>query len=180
MIQDTEKLYELINECKIRRLTTQESLDYIKKNGIKLSERTYRRYKKEVEDKTNERILEESEVTRNQQILLGLDSYRKIEKERWNLFDSTKNESIKARTLDSLEKLQERIHDYYQNISLRSRNIRREMEEEKDLEQEYKKRLEGKKQQENQEYWKQRIKDELEGEEVVPAKSKQKTHAIPN
>ena len=55
MIQDTEKLYELINECKIRRLTTQESLDYIKKNGIKLSERTYRRYKKEVEDKTNER-----------------------------------------------------------------------------------------------------------------------------
>jgi len=145
MIKNPEKLDELIKECKIRRLSTQESLDYIKRNGIKLSERTYRRYKKGLEDKTKERILEESEVIRCEQVLLGLDSYKKIEKERWNLFDSTKNESIKVRTLDSLEKLQERIYDYYRNIGHWSFDIRREMEKEKNVEEEYKKRREEKK-----------------------------------
>src|SRR6266850_3502858 len=149
MIKNPEKLDELIKECKIRRLSTQESLDYIKRNGIKLSERTYRRYKKGLEDKTKERILEESEVIRCEQVLLGLDSYKKIEKERWNLFDSTKNESIKVRTLDSLEKLQERIYDYYRNIGHWSFDIRREMEKEKNVEEEYKKRREEKKQREN-------------------------------
>jgi hypothetical protein len=91
MIRDTEKLNQLITECCFRRLTTEEALEYIKKNGIKLSERTYRRYKRELEVRTKERYFEEDYIGRNQQLLLELESLKKIEKERWNLFYSTQN-----------------------------------------------------------------------------------------
>jgi len=57
-IKDREKLYELIIECLIRRLTTEESLAYLKENGCETSERTFRRYKSSWKNKSRDRIIQ--------------------------------------------------------------------------------------------------------------------------
>lgn len=177
MTKDVEKLNELITDCLVRRLTSEEALDYIKKNGIKLSESTYRRYKKELEDKTQERILEEDKA-RGSEFLRRLDAIKKIEKEYWSLFSNTKNESLKGKLLRLIQDLQDTSENCFVEASRRARHIREQIEEEKDAEVEYKKRRKEKEYLESQEGWKQRIKEEFENEEVVSQKSNQKIHSI--
>ena len=48
MVELTEHTQTLIKNCMIQRLTTDESLDYLEKNNVKISERTFRRYKSEI------------------------------------------------------------------------------------------------------------------------------------
>src|SRR2546428_6006129 len=121
MIQDTEELYELIKECKIRRLTTQESLDYIKQNGIKLSERTFRRYKKEWEDKIQERIFEEGERVFDSEFIRRLDTIKQVEKESWILFSRTENDLLKVRLLRFISEFQEKSKNCFHEIRWRGR-----------------------------------------------------------
>ena len=46
MVEIPEHTQTLIKNCMIQRLTTSESLDYLEKNNVKISERTFRRYKR--------------------------------------------------------------------------------------------------------------------------------------
>ena len=48
MAKITENTRDLVTNCIIRRLSTREALDYLKRNKVSVSERTYRRYKNEV------------------------------------------------------------------------------------------------------------------------------------
>ena len=48
MVEITENTKDLITNCMIQRLSTNEALDYLKENKIDISERTYRRYKEEI------------------------------------------------------------------------------------------------------------------------------------
>lgn len=136
-IKNEEKLQELIKECKIRRLATQESLNYIKQNGIKLSERTYRRYKKKFEDGIKERILEEGEKNYESEYLKRLDTTRLLEKEYWNIYSNTENGVLKIKILDSILNIQDTSKEYLKDIRWKVISIKREREkEEKELERE--------------------------------------------
>jgi hypothetical protein len=129
-IKSTEKLEELIKECIIRRLTTQESLDYIKTNGIKLSESTYRRYKKELVDKTEERIFEEGERIHDFEFLRRLDTVREVEKQMWEMYSNTKNEPLKVRILESIRDTQDTTEGYHNSVRWKMNLIQREREKE--------------------------------------------------
>lgn len=129
MIENTEKLYDLITECKIMRLKTEEALAHIRKNGIKLSERTYRRYKKELEEKTQETMLMEGEQIRDSEYLQRLNTLKKIEHEYWSLYHGTKNESLKAKLLHSILEVQDPLAKYYTGVSMKAIGIRMDMEE---------------------------------------------------
>ena len=125
MIKDIEKRYNLIKECKIRRLTTQESLDYIKRNGIELSERTYRRYKKEWEDKIQERILAEGERGQESEYLQRWDTIKQVEKEYWNLFSKSENEILKGRLLHFILDLQDKSKECLVSLNWSSERIKK-------------------------------------------------------
>lgn len=124
MTEITEKESDLLTECRIRRFTTEEALAYLEKNGITISDRTYRRHKKAVENKIEERIAQEADVGRVQQLVFGLDTLKKVEKESWNLFSSTQNDVLKERLLKSIDKLQDRFSGYYKDVALRARVVR--------------------------------------------------------
>ena len=130
MIKDIEKRYNLIKECKIRRLTTEESLDYIKRNGIELSERTYRRYKKEWEDKIQKRILEEAERGEESEYLQRWDTIKQVEKEYWDLFSKTENELLKGRLLHFILDLQDKSKECFHNLEWSAKRINEERLEE--------------------------------------------------
>lgn len=134
MIKNPEKLNELITECAIRRYTTEESLDYIKKNGIKLSQRTFRRYKKELNDRVRDRILEVDDNVLDDQRLQGLAVMKKVDKEFWNLFYSTKNELLKTKLLESIQNLQDRLIDYHHKVKWRAFHIKNEIKEKEEEE----------------------------------------------
>jgi len=123
MTEISEKESDLIIECQVRRLTTEEALAYLAKNGITMSERTYRRHKNEIEDKFEERISEAADIGRVQQILLGVDTLKQVEKEKWNLFSSTQNDVLKERLLESIVKLQERFTEHYKQVAFRARVV---------------------------------------------------------
>jgi hypothetical protein len=129
MTEITEKESDLILECQVRRFTTEEALAYLAKNGIDISERTYRRHKNEVEDKFAERITEAADIGRVQQLLLGVDTLKQVEKEKWNLFSSTQNEILKERLLESIVKLQERFTAYYTQVAFRARVVQKNIAE---------------------------------------------------
>ena len=48
MAKITENTKDLVTNCIIRRLSTREALGYLKRCKVNVSERTYRRYKKEI------------------------------------------------------------------------------------------------------------------------------------
>ena len=129
-IQNREKLYDLIKDCEIRRLTTEESLEYIKQNGEEVSERTYRRFKSDWRKKTKERIL--SVLKENDsETLQRLDTMKKIEKELWIMYHSTNDLSLKKKILDSIRDLQSKLVDTHKDARWRARRIENEIEEKK-------------------------------------------------
>jgi len=131
MIEDTEKLYRLIQECEIRRLTTKESLDYIKQNGIKLSERTFRRYKKELKDNIQQKVLEEYAQS-DSEFLQRLETRKAIEHEYWKIYSNTNNESMKLKLLHSIQDIQEPLYDYYKKIRWRAERIEDDIKEQEE------------------------------------------------
>ena len=48
MAEISENTKDLVTSCMIQRLSTREALDYLKKNKVNVSERTFRRYKNEI------------------------------------------------------------------------------------------------------------------------------------
>ncbi|CUR52230.1 protein of unknown function [Nitrosotalea devaniterrae] len=131
MTEITEKESDLIIECQVRRFTTEEALAYLAKNGITMSDRTYRRHKNEIEDKFEERISEAADIGRVQQLVLGIDTLKQVEKEKWNLFSSTQNDVLKERILESIIKTQERFTDYYTKVALRAMAVKSKIAERK-------------------------------------------------
>ena len=73
MVEIPEHTQTLIKNCMIQRLTTDESLDYLEKNNVKISERTFRRYKSEI-----------LEIQNALEFIHG-DTFKKSRYKRWRL-----------------------------------------------------------------------------------------------
>ena len=108
MVEITENTKDFVTSCIIRRLSTKESLDYLKKNKVKISERTYRRYKKEILKQQN---MLEDYAWNNVQI----EQVRKIETKKsilhhcWDLFEQAEKITEKLSLLKTIEKISDEL-----------------------------------------------------------------------
>ena len=104
----TENTKDLVTSCIIRRLSTNEALDYLKKNKVNISERTYRRYKKEILKQQN---MLEDYAWNNVQI----EQVRKIETKKsilhhcWDLFEKAEKITEKLSLLKTIEKISDEL-----------------------------------------------------------------------
>ena len=108
MAKITENTKDLVTNCIIRRLSTKESLDYLMKNKVRISERTYRRYKKEILKQQN---MLEDYAWNNVQI----EQVRKIETKKsilhhcWDLFEQAEKIPEKLSLLKTIEKISDEL-----------------------------------------------------------------------
>ena len=108
MAEITENTKDLVTNCIIRRLSTKESLDYLMRNKVRISERTYRRYKKEILKQQN---MLEDYAWNNVQI----EQVRKIETKKsilhhcWDLFEQAEKIPEKLSLLKTIEKISDEL-----------------------------------------------------------------------
>ena len=108
MAKITENTRDLVTNCIIRRLSTREALDYLKRSKVNVSERTYRRYKKEI---LKQQHMLESYAWNNVQI----EQVRKIETKKsiihhcWDLFEKAEKIPEKLSLLKTIEKISDEL-----------------------------------------------------------------------
>jgi len=108
MARITENTRDLVTNCIIRRLSTREALGYLKRCKVNVSERTYRRYKKEILKQQN---MLESYAWNNVQI----EQVRKIETKKsilhhcWDLFEKAEKITEKLSLLKTIEKISDEL-----------------------------------------------------------------------
>ena len=108
MAKITENTRDLVTNCIIRRLSTREALGYLKRCKVNVSERTYRRYKKEILKQQN---MLEDYAWNNVQI----EQVRKIETKKsilhhcWDLFEKAEKITEKLSLLKTIEKISDEL-----------------------------------------------------------------------
>ena len=108
MAKITENTKDLVTNCIIRRLSTREALGYLKRCKVNVSERTYRRYKKEILKQQN---MLEDYAWNNVQI----EQVRKIETKKsilhhcWDLFEKAEKIPEKLSLLKTIEKISDEL-----------------------------------------------------------------------
>jgi len=108
MVEITENTKDLVTSCIIQRLSTKEALDYLKKNNIKISERTYRRYKSEILEMQNALEVYSWGHIQEEQIQ-KMETKRTVLRECWKLFQNTTKISEKLSILKSIEKISDEL-----------------------------------------------------------------------
>ena len=108
MVEIPEHTQTLIKNCMIQRLSTAESLDYLKKNGVKISERTFRRYKSEILEFQNALEVYSWGHIQEEQIQ-KMETKQTILKESWKLYQSATKPSEKLAILKAIEKTSDEL-----------------------------------------------------------------------
>ena len=131
MVEIPEHTQTLIKNCMIQRLTTDESLNYLKKNNVKISERTFRRYKSEILEIQNALEVYSWGHIQEEQIQ-KMETKRTILKESWKLYQNSIKTSEKLAILKAIEKTSDewpevvwKVNDYgYEIKSTKERRKR--------------------------------------------------------
>ena len=108
MVEIPEHTKSLVKNCMIQRLTTDESLDYLEKNNVKISERTFRRYKSEIlQIKTSleDYRLENIQIEQFQQV----ETKKTVLEQLWKLLNNTAKPSEKLAILKAIEKTSDEL-----------------------------------------------------------------------
>ena len=108
MVEIPEHTQTLIKNCMIKRLTTDESLDYLEKNNVKISERTFRRYKSEILEIQNALEVYSWGHIQEEQIQ-KMETKQTILKESWKLYQNSTKTSEKLAILKSIEKTSDEL-----------------------------------------------------------------------
>ena len=133
----SENTKDLVTSCMIRRLSTEESLDYLKKNKVNVSERTFRRYKNEI---LKQQDMFEAYAWNNVQIeqVKKIETKKNILRQCWKLFEQAEKIPEKLSLLKTIEKISDELpkivwsaNKYGDNIKRIERNRRERKEEEK-------------------------------------------------
>ena len=104
MTKISEQAYNLITSCNVQRLSTKESLEFLSKNNVEMSERTFRRYKQQI-------LLQQNTLDKYSRQNIQLEQLQKIEtiksiiKHLWDLFENAVKISDKHSILKSIEKI---------------------------------------------------------------------------
>ena len=104
----TENTKDLVTSCMIQRLSTREALDYLKKNKVNVSERTFRRYKNEI---LKQQHTLESYGWNNVQIeqVKKIETKKNILRQCWKLFEQAEKITEKLSLLKTIEKISDEL-----------------------------------------------------------------------
>ena len=108
MAEIPEHTKSLVKNCMIQRLTTDESLDYLEKNNVKISERTFRRYKSEILEIQNALEVYSWGHIQEEQIQ-KMETKQTILKESWKLYQNSTKTSEKLAILKAIEKTSDEL-----------------------------------------------------------------------
>ena len=128
MVEILEHTQTLIKNCMIQRLTTDESLDYLKQNDVKISERTFRRYKSEIlqiKNSLEDYWLENIQIEKFQQV----ETKKTVLEQLWKLLNNTTKPSEKLAILKAIEKTSDELPSAVNGIDSRDRYVARILEE---------------------------------------------------
>ena len=128
MVEIPEQTQTLIKNCMIQRLTTDESLDYLEKNNVKISERTFRRYKSEILEIQNALEVYSWGHIQEEQIQ-KMETKQTILKESWKLYQNSTKTSEKLAILKAIEKTSDELPSAVNGIDSRDRYVARILEE---------------------------------------------------
>ena len=103
MTKISEQVYNLITSCNVQRLSTKESLEFLSKNKVEMSERTFRRYKQQILSQQNT-LDKYSRQNIQLEQLQKIETIKSIIKHLWNLFENAVKISDKHSILKSIEK----------------------------------------------------------------------------
>ena len=108
MAEISENTKDLITSCMIQRLSTREALDYLKKNKVNVSERTFRRYKNEI---LKQQHTLESYGWNNVQIeqVKKIETKKNILRQCWKLFEQAEKIPEKLSLLKTIEKISDEL-----------------------------------------------------------------------
>ena len=108
MTKISEQANNLITSCIVQRLSTKESLEFLSKNNVEMSERTFRRYKQQI-------LLQQNTLDKYSRQNIQLEQLQKIEtkksvlKHLWNLFENAVKISDKLSILKLIEKISDNL-----------------------------------------------------------------------
>ena len=117
--KNKQNILEAITECNILRLKTNEALEFIQKQTkTQISERTYRRYKKELQDTVDSRLehMIRSEIVIEN--IQSIDLCKKVIQEHWINYKAAKSIKEKKSILDSITKTQTDLIGWYNNSTI--------------------------------------------------------------
>ena len=108
MSEISENTKDLVTSCMIQRLSTREALDYLKKNKVNVSERTFRRYKNEI---LKQQHTLESYGWNNVQIeqVKKIETKKNILRQCWKLFEQAEKIPEKLSLLKTIEKISDEL-----------------------------------------------------------------------
>ena len=104
MTKISEQAYNIITSCIVRRLSTKESLEFLSKNKVEMSERTFRRHKQQILSQQNT-LDKYSRQNIQLEQLQKIETIKSIIKHLWNLFENAVKISDKHSILKSIEKI---------------------------------------------------------------------------
>ena len=108
MTKIKEQLYNLITSCNVQRLSTKESLEFLSKNKVEMSERTFRRYKQQILSQQNT-LDKYSRQNIQQEQLQKIETKKSVLKHLWNLFENAVKISDKLSILKLIEKISDNL-----------------------------------------------------------------------
>ena len=130
MVEIPEHTQTLIKNCMIQRLTTAESLNYLKKNDVKISERTFRRYKSEILEIQNALEVYSWGHIQEEQIQ-KMETKQTILKESWKLYQNSTKTSEKLAILKAIEKTSDELPEVVWKVNRYGYDIKYEKERRK-------------------------------------------------
>jgi len=128
MAKIPEHTQTLVKNCIIQRLTTTESIDYLKKNDLDISERTFRRYKNkilEIKNSLEDYWLENFQIEKFQKV----ETKKTILEQLWKLLNETTKPSEKLAILKAIEKTSDELPTTVYKIDSGDRHVARILEE---------------------------------------------------
>ena len=108
MTKISEQVYNLIISCNVQRLSTKESLEFLSKNKVEMSERTFRRHKQQILSQQNT-LDKYSRQNIQLEQLQKIETKKSVLKHLWNLFNKAAKISEKLSILKSIEKTSDNL-----------------------------------------------------------------------
>ena len=108
MTKISEQANNLITSCIVQRLSTKESLEFLSKNKVEMSERTFRRYKQQILLQQNT-LDKYSRQNIQQEQLQKIETKKSVLKHLWNLFENAVKISDKLSILKLIEKISDNL-----------------------------------------------------------------------
>ena len=100
----------LIRKCRVYRYSTKETLEFLENHGHKISDRTLRRLKKEMDEKIDDQFTHMFRHEFFDLFIHTIDSYKTIENRLWKIMENNPSINEQIRALNSISNVLERTH----------------------------------------------------------------------